>query len=138
LCLTAWLAELLPGLNALLAENSVGLKVLKDSVNLVATGGEMKLMSLYRMIFDTVAEPKPVLTTRRNMLIVYFKNGMNRKAWMDDWDSPKLVTPWIPFYKWFFTGDKEYFMLNHDEGMVLIRRENIDHFEILVKKVTIP
>lgn len=76
--------------------------------------------------------------TKRNQLTIIFKNQNTRQVWIDDWNKPNYIEPWIPFYRWFFNDERDVFMLKYTNGEVLIRRDNIDSFAVSVKEVEVP
>jgi len=65
-------------------------------------------------------------------LSIYFNTGNKSTLYysipLENTDH--YITPWIPFYKWFFGRKGEYFILKHRKGEVLIKRDQIEFFSI--------
>jgi len=80
----------------------------------------------------------PIVTKRRNTLIIRFSEpkGGVLKFWVDDEDG--LINPWRDFYKWFYSRkNSNWYAFKHKDGLYTIKRDNIAEIDIRITTVQV-
>jgi len=89
----------------------------------------------WRPFHKPVKKPQ---VTKRNKLSLRMKDNYVQTYWVDDWESNNKITPWIPFYKWYFGREQsKIFRFQYKEGENITKREDIITFNIYIENVEI-
>ena len=81
-------------------------------------------------------KPKVILS---NTLFLFMRDKPDphtivAQPWTGGTNKRSIVKPWKPFYKWFFSSDKEYFIIPIEKGLMTIRRSQLLTFKIRIEE----
>ena len=71
-----------------------------------------------------------------NRLSVLLKSGREISWWVTPWDRTDKITPWVPFYRWYFGRKSDSFVMRFANGETMIRRDDIQRFTVEIVDTT--
>jgi hypothetical protein len=79
---------------------------------------------------SSVEETKPVLVNEFSLVL--HSGAMHWR--IDPWEGTNRISPWIPFYRWYFDcKSSPAFVMKDQDGETMIRRSSIVYWTVTIR-----
>lgn len=78
------------------------------------------------------AEEIKTIPKKKNVLTITTQDKYEYSFIIRNWYDTNRLTPWIPFYKWYFGRNGDSYVHRYSTGEMMFRREDILRFRVEV------